>query len=213
MRSPLTINGICGWAISADWFQAQITSVVPDAKVQTFYPQYPDSLDEARQFISTHPANLWIGYSLGSLWLLRYAHLISPASSLALLSPVFGFTQEMRRGGKIRTVQLNYIIRNLQRKPDDLQSVLEFLKETGIDPQHAEFELSISPEVLVRGLCFLRDHSFNSEIRNPYFSAVGEQDHLIDCKSLKREIPDLVIVPGTGHHPLPLLKALAKSFV
>lgn len=149
MRSPLTIIGICGWAIPSLWFQSQIKLAFPDSHVEAFYPQNPADENEAHSFINQNSAELWIGYSLGSLWLLKYAHLLK-ASKTALLCPVLGFPNEMNLGGKISVVQLNYITRNLTRKPNDKSPVFDFLKLIGVNRNDKSFKLNIEPSTLLR---------------------------------------------------------------
>ncbi len=211
MRCPLTIIGICGWAIPTLWFQNQIASVFPDSNVQTFYPQYPANKNEAISYIESNSADLWIGYSLGSLWLLKYANLLPPTSRMALLSPILGFTSEMGQGGKTRAVQLDYLARNLERKPDDLAPVFSFLNDIGIDAGEVGLGFNIESSALIRGLNFLRDFSIKSQALPPFHSILGKQDPLLEANVLMKLIPGLNIVPDTGHHPAPLLESLAKS--
>jgi len=210
MRSPLTIIGICGWAIPPVWFQNQIVSVFPSSNVKTFYPQNPADEKEAGSFFESNSADLWIGYSLGSLWLLKNADLFPSTSRMALLSPILGFTSEMAQGGKTRAVQLDYLIRSLKRRPDDLASVFSFLNDIGIDPGMTGFGFNIKSDTLIQGLNFLRDYSIGNQELPSFHSFLGKHDPLIEADVLMNKIPGLKIVPDTGHHPAPLLESLAK---
>lgn len=211
MRSPLTIIGICGWAIPPVWFQNQIASVFPNSTVQTFYPQYPADEAEAIGYVESHSADLWIGYSLGSLWLLKNSKLFPSTSQMALLSPILGFAFEMGQGGKTREVQLNYLARSLERSPDDLAPVFSFLKDIGIDTGKPGFGFNIETDTLIRGLNFLRDFSIKSQVLPSFHSILGKQDPLLEANVLMKILPGLNIVPDTGHQLAPLLESLAQS--
>ncbi len=207
----MTVNGICGWAIPSRWFQKQIALAFPQAEINTFYPETPKEEEEASIIVSSHPADLWIGYSLGSLWLLRYAHLIPKSSQVALLCPVPGFTVEMKLGGKTRAVQLNYLARSIRREAKTLQPVHEFLNSIGIDREDPDFALEFSPDILIRGLEFLRDCRIDSEIEFTELAVIGDCDPLMDVQLLKKKFARLKIIPNSGHHPSPLLKTLAET--
>ncbi len=212
MRSPLTIVGVCGWAIPPLWFQNQIQRVFPDSHVKTIYPHNPADENEAIHFTKENSAELWLGYSLGSLWLLKYAHLLPTPNKIALLSPILGFPAEMKLGGKISNVQLNYIARNLKRHPEKKDLVFDFLNQIGVDTNDSDFILNIETVTLLKGLVFLLENSIDPTQQPEYFSFIGNQDPLIDHKVLMGLIPDLTVVPEAGHHPTLLLKSLASSF-
>lgn len=212
MRSPLTIIGICGWAIPPLWFQKQIKLAFPDSHIKTFYPQNPADENEAIRFTKENSAELWIGYSLGSHWLLKYLHLIPTPNKVALLSPILGFPVEMKLGGKISMVQLNYLVRNLKRHPEEKGLIFDFLNQIGVDTNDTDFILNIEPSALLNGLKFLLENSIDPTKQPEYISVIGNQDPLTDYKILMGLIPDLIVVPEAGHHPAPLLRSLASSF-
>lgn len=207
----MRVNGVCGWAIPTGWFQKQIQLALPQAEIRTFYPETPKDEEEASGIISGHPADLWIGYSLGSLWLLKYFHLIPASSQLALLCPVPGFTVEMELGGKTRVVQLNYLARSIRKDSETLEPVHAFLKSIEIDREDPDFILDFSPDLLIRGLEFLRDCRVDSETAFSGEAIIGDSDPLMDADLLRKRFSRLIIVPNSGHHPLPLLKALAET--
>ena len=72
MEEKLTITAISGWAIPESWFAEQIKDAFPGSNVNVVYPKNPDNEQEARNILSRSPAKLYLGYSLGSLWLLKY---------------------------------------------------------------------------------------------------------------------------------------------
>ena len=64
---------------------------------------------------------------------------------------------------------------------------------------------------LIRGLEFLQKYSVTGKETNDFLSIIGENDIFIDAETLKSHIPDLKIISGVGHSPIPLLKELAKA--
>ena len=72
MEKKLTITAISGWAIPKTWFGDQIMKAFPNAEIHVVYPENPEEKEEARYILNRYQAKLFIGYSLGSLWLLKY---------------------------------------------------------------------------------------------------------------------------------------------
>ena len=76
MDNISTITAISGWALPRKWFANEVATAFPGAKIQVIYPETPEKIEEAEIILRQYPADLYIGYSLGSLWLLKYSHLL-----------------------------------------------------------------------------------------------------------------------------------------
>ena len=87
MEEKLTITAISGWAIPKTWFAEQIKTAFPNAKIQVVYPENPEEKEEARYILNRYQSKLFIGYSLGSLWLLKYQNYLPQYCEKAILAP------------------------------------------------------------------------------------------------------------------------------
>ncbi|MZG30270.1 MAG: hypothetical protein F3741_05575 [Nitrospinae bacterium] len=204
-----TITAISGWAIPRKWFAEEIYNAFPGTKVQIIYPEQPENSEEAELLLSRYPADLYIGYSLGSLWLMKYKHLLPEGCKKALLAPILSFLEKDGLGGTTSETQLKYLARSLKQGDDQCTSVKSFF--THCDLPFCESMIDEIPErkVLLRGLEFLSSCQVTGEAAKNFLSILGENDIFIDSDLLKTHIPKLDIIQGVGHAPGSLLKHLA----
>ena len=113
MEEKLTITAISGWAIPKTWFADQIKKAFPNAKIQVVYPENPEEKEEARYILNRYQSKLFIGYSLGSLWLLKYQNYLPQYCDKAILAPILAFLNNGNLGGKTSEGQLKYLIKIL----------------------------------------------------------------------------------------------------
>lgn len=211
MEEKLTITAISGWAVPKSWFAEQIKDVFPDSEVHVVYPQNPDSDEEARNILSRLPTKLYIGYSLGSLWLLKYQNHLPSNCHKAILAPILGFLNTKQLGGKTSEVQLKYLIKILGRNSSTKTHVLrDFFFHADLPYPENQIQEIPEREILIRGLKFLENNSVTGKETNDFLSIIGENDTFLDAGILREHIPHLEIVKGVGHSPTPLLKQLAK---
>lgn len=193
----MRITAVCGWAISPSGFRKQLGQLFPGDKIRVIYPERPEDEGEAKELLAEFSSDLYIGYSLGSLWLLRYQDFIPENAEKVLLAPILGFTREKELGGKISQVQLRYLIRKLYRAVDRESVVSEFYDFGEIEmPLPSEDELP-DKEVLIRGLKFLKTASAPGV--KGWTALLGERDPFLDGTQLQVHIPDLKIIPNAGH--------------
>jgi hypothetical protein len=209
MEKALTITGVSGWALPKEWFQGQIKKYFPSAIINVLYPANPGDSLEAEHLLKSAEADLYIGHSLGSLWLMIHHQILPLKSKKAVLAPILEFSKERDRGGVIPDTNLKYLIRQLKRNPKDPSPVREFYS-------HAEIQISNKwlnevPEnaVLLNGLEFLQTAPV-PDIKNlEVIALVGREDKLLDGEKLQRYFPKLEIIPSANHAPDLLLKRLA----
>jgi len=209
MEKSLNITAISGWALPTQWFHDQIEHYFPDAKINVFYPSHPGDLREAKRLLESAQADLYIGYSLGSLWLMTYQQMLPPESAMAILAPVLAFTLERNRGGKISETKLKYLLRQLKRNPKDPSPLLEFYSDSKIEITHSWLKKVPENEALLAGLEFLLTAPVLDIDDQNIISLVGKEDRFLDGDKLKEHLPQLKIIPDAGHAPGPLLKRLA----
>ena len=210
MEKPLIITAISGWALPGQWFQAQIENYFPDAKIKVLYPSHPDNPREAERLLESAQADLYIGYSLGSLWLMTYQQMLPPASVKAVLAPVLAFTSERNRGGKIPETKLKYLIRQIKRDPKDPSPLLDFYASAGIKISDGWLNAVPENEALLAGLEFLLTAPVPDVGGQNFLALVGKEDRFLDADKLKDHLPQLEIIADAGHAPGPLLKRLAN---
>jgi len=209
MENPLTITAVSGWAVPSEWFHSRIEEYFPGAKINVLYPPNPGDFKEAERLLKSNVADLYLGYSLGSLWLMSCQKMLPPASIRAVLAPILAFTRERNRGGKTPEAKLQYLIRQLKRYPKNPSPLQEFYSNAGI--QISGTWLSRVPEnaVLLNGLEFLRTAPVPGTENLNAIALVGKEDNFLDGEKLKENFPQLEIIPSAGHSPELLLNRLA----
>jgi len=205
-----TITAVSGWALPSEWFADEISNAFPGSRVQIIYPETPEKLEEAEILLHQYPADLYIGYSLGSLWLLKYKHLLPDTCIKVLLAPILSFLEKDGLGGTTSETQLKYLSRSLKQGSDQSIAIKNFFSYCDLPfPENMIAEIP-DREVLLRGLEFLYTCRAKGEDAKNFLSIVGENDIFIDGDLLKKHIPDLDIIQGVGHAPESLLKHLAN---
>jgi len=209
MDNISAITAISGWALPRKWFAEEIAKAFPGARVQVIYPETPESSEEARILLGQYPADLYIGYSLGSLWLLKYKHLLPDTCIKALLAPILSFLDKDSFGGKTSETQLKYLIRSLKQESDQSATIKGFFSHSDLPFSQEMIEDIPDREVLLRGLEFLKTCKVKKEDAKNFLSILGENDIFINGDILSTHIPDLYIIQSVGHAPGNLLKHLA----
>ena len=210
MLNPSTIAAVCGWAIPPSWFKKLIQNQFPDANVRIIYPKNPFDAKEAKNLLSNHPADLILGYSLGSLWLLHHRRFLVFYKVKALLAPIFGFSKESGLGGKIPEAQLKYMIKWLSRNAEDKSILQKFYKISDLEIPEILFEEFPDSSVLIRGLEFLNTIQEDPSGASDYITLIGKDDSFLEAEKIKCQLPNAQIVCYTGHAPQPLLAVLSQ---
>jgi hypothetical protein len=213
MEKKLTITAISGWAVPVTWFENQIEEAFPNSDIHVIYPENPEDKEEAENILNRLPAQLYIGYSLGSLWLLKYQDYLPANCHKAILAPILAFLNTGQLGGKTSETQLKYLIKILSQSPNETDVLRDFFFHANLP--YPENQIKEIPErkVLIRGLKFLENNSVTGKETNDFLSIIGENDTFLDAGILKDHIPHLEIVEDAGHSPIPLLKQLAKQML
>jgi hypothetical protein len=213
MEKKLTITAISGWAVPVTWFEDQIEEAFPNSDIHVIYPENPDNEKEAENILNHSPAQLYIGYSLGSLWLLKYQDYLPANCHKAILAPILAFLNTGQLGGKTSETQLKYLIKILSQSPNETDVLRDFFFHA--DLPYPESQIKEIPErkILIRGLKFLKNNSVTGKETNDFLSIIGENDTFLDAGILNVHIPHIEIIEGAGHSPTPLLKQLAKKML
>ncbi len=205
-----TITAVSGWALPPKWFAEEVAGAFPGSRIQIIYPETPESPEEAEILLCRYPADLYIGYSLGSLWLLKYKHLLPDTCIKALLAPILSFLGKDGLGGTTTETQLKYLSRSLKQGSDQSIAIKNFFLYCDLPFPEKMIEEIPGREILLRGLNFLLTYQAKGEDAKNFLSIVGENDIFIDGDVLKKHIPDVDIIQGVGHAPGNLLRHLAN---
>lgn len=211
MEKALTIIAVSGWAIPSEWFQDLVEKSFPGANVKVIYPSHPGDIFEAEYLLKGSKADLYIGYSLGSLWLMTYQEMLPKNSIKAVLAPIMAFVRERNRGGKIPETKLKYLVRQLGRNPNDRSQILKFHADCEIHFSGTLLKMLPDHRILINGLEFLKTAPVPHKQLKSFLALVGENDPLLDGVQLKRCLPQLQMVREAGHAPGPLLKRLSET--
>jgi hypothetical protein len=211
MEEKLTITAISGWAVPETWLAEQIKEAFPSAEVHVVYPKNPENEEEAQNILSRLPAKLYIGYSLGSLWLLKHQEHLPTNCQKAILAPILAFLNTGRLGGKTSETQLKYLIKILSRNSNKTDVLRDFFFHADLPYPENQIKEIPGRKILIKGLKFLENNSVTGKETNDFLSIIGENDTFLDAGVLRGHIPHLEIVEDAGHSPIPLLKQLAKK--
>jgi len=206
----MRITAISGWAIPTEWFSGQIQKYFIGSEVNVIYPTNPFDTEEARRQLSKKPADLYLGYSLGSLWMFRHRELFPKKSIKAVLAPILAFTKEHGLGGKTTSAQLNYLIKLLKGSDND-NPLLDFYANCNIPFPRILLKTLPSRSILIKGLEYLQSVIASKNSVLDFKVIVGDKDVFLDAIKLKYLIPQTQIVSGAGHAPDLLLSKLAKT--
>lgn len=209
MKEKLTITAIPGWAIPITWYADQIKQAFPNSVVQVVYPGNPEEEEEAKYILNGTPSQLYIGYSLGSLWLLKYQTYLPGNCHKAILAPILAFLNKYDLGGKTSETQLKYLIKILKGSSSKKEVLQNFFFHADLPYPETQIDEIPDRKTLIKGLEFLKNNSVTGKETNNFLSIIGENDIFIDAETLKRHIPQLNIVEGAGHSPNLLLRQLA----
>jgi len=210
MEKNITITAISGWAIPETWFAEQLKFAFPNSQLKIIYPENPASREEAKNILRLFPSQLYIGYSLGSLWLLKYQSFLPQNCRKAIISPILAFLDQGNLGGKTSESNLKYLIKLLTRCSNYEEVLRKFFFDAKLPyPEEHAHEIR-DRKILIKGLEFLKDSSATGKETNEFISIIGKDDAFVDAEVLKSHIPHLKIIKGAGHSPIPLLNKLAK---
>lgn len=206
----MNIIAVCGWAIPERWFADLVEESFPDSHVRVIYPRHPEDKEEARRLLENIPCDLYIGYSLGSLWLLYHKNFLSNDATKILLAPILDFTDE-EKGSRVTLGKISYMIKQVKNMPDPVPVVLDFFDFRGIEIPSSFIKSIPSRETLLKGLAFLKTASVNADSAKDFTGLIGDRDALLDAKILQNLMPQLEIIHGAGHAPGKLLAALSNN--
>ena len=210
MEKNITITAISGWAIPETWFAEQLKFAFPNSRLKIIYPENPASREEAKNILRLSPSQLYIGYSLGSLWLLKYQNFLPKNCQKAIISPILAFLDKGNLGGKTSESQLKYLIKLLTRCSNYEEVLRKFYFDAKLPYPDEHSHESRDSKILIKGLEFLKDSKVTGKETNDFISIIGEDDAFVDAGVLKSHIPHLKVIKGAGHSPMPLLNKLAK---
>lgn len=205
----MKITAISGWAIPPEWFSEQIGKYFRNSEINVIYPSDPFDSEEARSKISEVPADLYLGYSLGSLWMFRHREFFPKGSIKAVLAPILAFTKEHEMGGKTTAAQLKYLIKLIKQNESDAPLV-DFYANCDIPFPRILLKTLPNRSILIKGLEFLQSFIATKNSVLDFQVIVGDKDVFIDATKLKKLVPHTEIVLGAGHSPDRLLKKLAN---
>ena len=208
----MRITAVSGWALPCTWFAEQIIARFKNSQVKVLYPKKPFDPEEAQTLLEEAPADLYLGYSLGSLWLLNYRDFIPSAALKGVLAPFLAFSREQAMGGKTRITQLKYLTRILKRNPENSSPLIDFYANCNFPYPKSFLRDLPNHSALIEGLKFLQSASVSSKAVKNFKAIVGEKDIFLDAEKLKKHIPHLQVVKEAGHAPGPLLDRLVKLF-
>ncbi len=198
----MKIGWVMGWAAPESWFAGLARAAVPEAE-HLFFPAAPGALD---RLAAAGPLDWTVGYSLGSLLLLKEAPRLA-GRRVALLAPIFGFAREEGLGGKIARAQVLRLSRWLRHEP--FAAVADFYERAILDipPGHDAGK----PDELQWGLERLAADRVDPPLPAGWQAWCGAHDPLLDAQRLHALDPAVRIVADGNHHPRSLMRSWVEA--
>ncbi|HXA79673.1 MAG TPA: methyltransferase [Opitutaceae bacterium] len=202
--AAVKIGWLLGWAVPATWFAPLVRQALPEAE-HVFVAAEPDSL---AQLEKAGPFDWVVGYSLGSLLLLREAARANRLGRVTLLAPIFAFPREAELGGRVAQTQVRQLSRWLRR--DAPAALADFYARAGLDvpPEPAP---AVATDILLWGLERLENDRAEPPLPAGWRAWCGASDALLDATRLCEIAPSVQIVAEATHHPAALLRAFAHE--
>lgn len=150
----------------------------------------------------------WLfGYSLGAyLALMEKDRLSSLARRFTLLAPFEDFKAEAERGGRTRKGQLGYLLKWLDRNPEE--AIADFRKRAGLREKSPDLEWNV--EDLKWGIRILKDTACEFGTLAGVECYVGKRDPLLDSERLKELYPSVGVIADAGHELEALLEGIEE---
>ena len=197
---------ISGWAVCPAAFHALVAERFPHAE-HTVYPPDPD----ADLAALTANCDRIGGYSLGAFLLLEAAAQRPFPQPTALLAPFFSFLDRDGQPDPRRRVQVRHLTRQLQQEP--LEALRGFADHTGLHGLVPPDGLPYAADLLDRGLATLARRRLEPIWPERTIGVIGQNDPVVDVASLAAASNNVLVVTGADHHPVPLLDALAPTWI
>jgi hypothetical protein len=197
------IAWILGWAIPREWFANLIHERFPGSE-HVFVAPTPHWREE---LAAAGCCEKVVGYSLGSLLLLREPAAVS--TSVDLIAPIFAFSREDDRGGRSSRTQVRALARWVRR--DRAAALADFHTRCGIELAQGQAPEVEEPDLLW-GLQQLETAVVDPQLPQGWRGWCGSDDPLLDAARLQALAPDVRIVPAATHHPAALLDALVEAW-
>lgn len=194
---------VLGWAVPECYFSELVHAQFPGIEHVIFEAQ-ENVCDRLEKF---GPFDWIAGYSLGSLLLLKNVERAQRLGRVALLAPIFAFTQEKNKGGQVPLAQLRQLRRWL--KNDPRAALADFYQRAGL-ALSAEHPSTTDLTKLLWGLERLELDEVSPTLPPSWCAWCGEADPLLNAVRLHGMAPGIIVVPGAGHGPPALLRVLAE---
>lgn len=198
----MRIAWVLGWAVPETWFAPLACAALPQAE-HAFFAASPTWL---AQVCASGPWDAIAGHSLGSLLLLEEASAVGRLTPrVALFAPVFAFSAEEARGGKVARAQVRYLAKWLRTDRD--AALVDFYARAGL-AGCAPHETPLG--LLQWGLVKLEQSRVEAPLPDGWRAYAGTDDTLLDAEILQQIDPAVVRVAGGTHHPEALMRAWAE---
>lgn len=147
------------------------------------------------QSIPSIDADVYIGYSLGGLLLLKVSEQLANKPCILIA----GFTdlrKESSRGGRYSSKEIKAIKLNFRRNPQ--KTINSFYANFGIALKCSSLEDHNLSE-LSWGLGILANESYDKPVGENVYAYLGEDDLLTDAHQVAKDFPNSKTLPNAGH--------------
>lgn len=196
----MRIAWLLGWAVPTAWFADVVAALIPAAT----HHYAPATAAALAQLEAAGPFDRVVGYSLGSLLLLREPARASRLGVVTLLAPIFAFSAEEKLGGRVARTQVRHLARWLAREPT--AALGDFYARAGLGASMTG-PTDVTAAELQWGLERLAHDRVEPPLPTGWDAWCGDRDPLLDARQLQACEPRVRAVPGATHHPAGLIAA------
>lgn len=199
----MRIAWVLGWAVPAAWFAAEAARAWPGAEHRCV----PAAEDWCARLEAVGEVDRVGGYSLGALLLLsERAWVAERWGRVGLIAPIWAFTAEAGRGGRVERARVRMLARWARR--DVAAARADFYLRAGLGAVAGAVEPA---ETLAWGLEKLETLAADPGLPPGWHGYAGGADPLLDAAVQAREARGLRVVKGAGHGPAELIEAWVRE--
>ena len=196
----MRLGWIPGWAVPLGAFGDLVRTLAPGAEHILVSP----TARAVEDLLEQGPFDRLIGYSLGSLLLLRSQGGFGCGADL--LAPIFAFPLEEGLGGRKRRASVRSLARRLRGDPG--AALDRFRIQAGLSGLDGD---PGSVADLEWGLMELEKGRVEPPLPPGWRAWVGSEDPFLDAALLAARSPAIRTVKGAGHGPEPLVREWANA--
>jgi len=195
----MKIVWLSGWGIDPKWLESIVKAQYPQDFHVCLYPG-----KKFKEKLAQESYDALRGYSFGAFLILNEPVLKNKTD--ILISPFLDLKEESRLGGKVKSTQIKFLLRWIEKDP--VSALNDFYQRSGLPIKSDSCKLPYPSEELIWGL----ETILNSKAKETDITAhIGNKDTLIDANRLRELMPKVIVHKNKSHNIEELLPEINST--